>query len=357
MATPLLAESDPFLSSHLEALETDPQALGERAGRSIHCEERCQVLFRHSGWAVDRGRVAAAIARTDQPDSRQQAFHDCGSFAHVLRSLEDPNKYRLAGSSCHDRFCLPCATERSRVIARNVCEAISEREVRFVTLTIRTESLTLENSLQKLYRGFQSLRRRAMWKRAVRGGVAFLELTYNPELRRWHPHLHCLVDGTWLDQKALRKAWYSVTGDSFIVDVRRPCNPEAVARYVAKYASKPFNTTFLRNTDLLDEAIVALKGRKLCLVFGTWRGLVLTATPDTGGWEHVASLARIIARAAIGCADCLRIIRTLTDQDMTGIYERAPPEPPFVTQPPNPDVQLEWFGTWSHDGTYRCPND
>lgn len=356
-ATRPLVETDPFLSSHLEALETDPQAIGERAGRSVQCESRVQILFRHSGWAVDRRRVAASIARTGQPDSRQDAFRDCGSMAHVLRSIEDPTKYRLAGSACHDRFCLPCAAERSRVIAHNVCEAIADREIRFVTLTIKTDGLSLATALDKLYDSFQKLRRRAMWHRAIFGGIAFLEITYNKKLERWHPHLHCLVDGTWIDQKRLRSTWYEITGDSFIVDIRRPACNKAVGNYVAKYASKPFNTTFLRNETLLDEALVALKGRKLCLTFGRWRGLVLTATPDVGTWEHVASLARVISRAANGDTSCQRILRSLTDQDLAPIYERAPPEPPYVVQRPNPDIQLEWFGTWQHDGTFKCPND
>lgn len=349
-------EIPPAISSRLEALETDPQDAGIRAGRSVQCESRCQILFRHSGWEPDRQRVAASLARTDQPDSRRNAFHDCGSTAYVLRSLEDPSHYRLAGSACHDRFCIPCAHERSRVIAANVIEAIGNREIRFVTITIKSESMTLRNSLQKLYSCFSALRRRAIWHRSVFGGIAFLELTYNRDLKRWHPHLHCLVDGTWIDGKALRSAWYAITGDSFIIDIRRPANNKTVASYVAKYASKPFNTTFLRDPDLLDEAVIALKGRKLCLSFGRWRGLQLTATTDSGNWEHVASLQYVLSAAAGGNEACKAILASLTDRDLTNILSRAPPLPPTRPSPPRHHDQLTWFGTWDHDGTfrYRC---
>ncbi len=344
-------------SSRLEAPETTPQHVWERAGRSVECEGRVALLFRHSGWQPDRKRIAESLTRTEQTCSRIEAFHDCGSHAYVLRNVDDPERYRIAGSACHDRFCLPCASERSSIIAHNVVEIIDNREIRFVTLTIQCSTLTLTRSLDKLFSAFSSLRRVEPWKTSVLGGVAFLEITYSKRSCVWHPHLHCLVDGTWIDQHALKEAWLRITADSYIIDIRRPANKDSVARYAAKYASKPFNTTYVRNRDLLDEAIVALKGRRLCTTFGTWRGQILTATPDDGAWEHVASLDSVIARAASGNVDCCAILTSLTNANLDHIYARAPPVPKDRAPMPDPDVQLEWFGTWQHDGTYKTPYD
>ena len=38
----------------------------------------------------------------------------------------------------------------------------------------------------------------------------------------WHPHVHmfALLD-TWIDQEHLSETWHEITGDSFIVDIRR----------------------------------------------------------------------------------------------------------------------------------------
>ena len=48
------------------------------------------------------------------------------------------------------------------------------------------------------------------------------ENTYNEKTGEWHPHIHmfALVD-SWIDQQEFAEYWQSLTGDSYIVDVRR----------------------------------------------------------------------------------------------------------------------------------------
>jgi hypothetical protein len=55
----------------------------------------------------------------------------------------------------------------------------------------------------------------------VAGGIASYEIT-NHEENGWHPHVHmiCLLTD-WIDQKTLSQEWEEITGDSFIVDIRR----------------------------------------------------------------------------------------------------------------------------------------
>ena len=352
-----LAETDPFLSSFLEAPETKSRHAVDTAGRSIQLESRISVMFRHSGWHEDRMRIAKSLVRTDQPDHRREAFADCGLQAFVLRSIDDPTRYRVAGSCCHDRFCLPCATERSCIIAGNVLDLAKDRELRFLTLTLKSNETTLKKQLDKLYVSFQALRRRAFWKRAVSGGVAFLELKRSRSTDRWHPHLHCLLEGTWIGHTDIRRAWYFITGDSFIIDIRPIHDNQHATRYVTKYASKPFNSSFVKRPDLLDEALVALRNRKLAVTFGRWRGLLLTATPDEGAWEHVASLSDVIQRAASGDDACISILASLTDKDMAPIYARAPPWEQTVPKPPRRIDQLDFFGVWQADGSFRYRMD
>ena len=44
----------------------------------------------------------------------------------------------------------------------------------------------------------------------------------NEKTGEWHPHVHmfALLD-TWIDQEHLSETWHEITGDSFIVDIRR----------------------------------------------------------------------------------------------------------------------------------------
>ncbi len=353
MAKPisLIQATAPVSPTLLEALESNPQFQEIEAGRSITDDTRLPVIFRHSGWQPQRRLIAESLARTNQTFTRRQSFLHCGSHAYVLRNVEDPTRYRIAGSSCHDRFCLPCAKERSSVIAHNVLDLIKQKKVRFLTLTLKASPVPLSDSLDKLYASFQTLRRRSLWTRAVDSGVAFLELTWSSRSERWHPHLHCLIEGRWLDQAKLKRLWYQITTDSFIVDIRRPSNSGAIAAYVTKYASKPFNTSFLQKTALLDEAIVALQGRKLAVTFGRWRGVLLTKKPDDGTWEHVGTLDDFIIRAAHGDTDARQILESLATDDLTDLYARAPPHTHTVSLPCHSSSQRTWFHDWHKNHT------
>lgn len=349
---------DRYPGAHLapvQAQEEDLQWWASSAGQSIQDDDRTSVIFRHSGWHRVRRLIAEALYRTDQSFARQQEFKHCGSHAYVLRNCDDPEEYRIAGSCCRDRFCLPCGTERGCIIANNITDLIGTREIRFVTFTIKTHAEPLTQQLDKLYRSFQAIRRRGIWKQRVTGGVALLELKWSNRGDRWHPHLHCLIEGGWIDRKRLQRAWHEITGDSFVVDIRRPPNMQSVTRYVTKYVSKPFNSTFVNEREHLDEAILALKGRKLLVTFGRWRGKQLTSVPHDGTWEKVGDLMYIINRAAQGDEDCRAIMAKLTSRDLTELYARAPPPEPRKPELRESDRQLDWLGTWQHDGTFKYP--
>ena len=99
----------------------------------------------------------------------------------------------------------------------------------FVTLTVRNGDDLKErfNHLKDSFKVYQS--RRRDWLKKGRGynefckahGIVYAyEITNNG--KGWHPHLHMilLVDD-WIDKDKLSAEWYAITGDSFIVDVRR----------------------------------------------------------------------------------------------------------------------------------------
>lgn len=308
--------------------------------------------FRHSGWKHNRLLVYRSLRRTEQCPNRQRSFSECGSQSYVLQSIEHPQVYKVAGSSCHDRFCLPCASDRARCIAMNVLDFIEDRKLRFLTLTLKASADPLSEQLDKLYSSFQALRRRRFWTKHVTGGMAFLELTFNAKADTWHPHFHIIIEGTYLDHSQLRKLWYYITGDSFVVDIRPVPDNRTTGRYVTKYASKPFNNTFLNRDYALDEAVVALKGRKLLFTFGKWRGLTTITTPDDSSWQYIAPLDNVIANAARGDSDALKILHGLTDADILPILARVSALPPPAPQPPPVLKQLTFFGAWNDHGDY-----
>jgi hypothetical protein len=138
----------------------------------------------------------------------------------------------------------------------------------FITLTLADTKDGLCSAVTRLLKGFRDLRRWRLWEERVKGGIAIIEIKWSDKAMRWHPHLHIMAEGKYIDQGELSDAWRSITGDSYIVDIQRVTNLGEVVRYVTKYASKPMNTSFCGTPTLLDEAIVALRGKRLIVPFG-----------------------------------------------------------------------------------------
>lgn len=332
--------------SQVHPLESAPQVNRAWVGEAISNDKRPAMLFRHSGWARHRRLIADSLIRTGQSWNRQESFADCGSHAYVMRSIDDPTKHRIAGSCCHDRFCLPCAKGRAHTIAGNVLEYVRKVEIRFLTLTIKTDQQPLAWQIDKLYTAFQALRRTRLWKARIDGGVAFLEVKRSDRANRWHPHLHCLITGKFIDKRRLSTTWHAITGDSYIVDIRRPKDDEQVLSYVTKYASKPVNNTFINKPEWLDEAITALAGRKLALTFGRWRSLKLSPIPDPGAWEYVCPLTQLLNQAGLHVPSALRILESLGYEDLGDILPRPPPEPSPPEHPAMTGHQRALFNLW-----------
>lgn len=296
--------------------------------------------FRHSGWHRERKLVHASLVRTSQTLARRKAFEACGHRAWVYQSADDPRHFRMGGSSCRDRWCLPCAQERARIIASNIAERLPGQRSRFLTLTLQSSDTPLADQLQRLYAAFAKLRKTKCFRKGATGGVATIEVTFSPERQQWHPHLHVLLSGKYIPHSEIRAEWLRCTGDSTIVHINLVRSKDAAARYVAKYVSKPLSNSFVNRPDRLDEIISAMKGRRLCLTFGDWRGVSLTNAPDPGEWILVGSLDDVCDKALRGDTDALAVIDALAGQrahDLMTLAARSRPPP---RQEPPVDVQL-----------------
>lgn len=282
--------------------------------------------FTHSGWALTRKRVIASMFRTRQADSRVQAFMTCGSATWIERAKEDSSRFRLRQNMCHDRLCQVCGGCRSRKISEIICNMMEGKRCRFITLTLKGKAGDkLADIIDRLMRSFRYLRSHPVWADAVDGGAAFIEVKRGDRSGFWHPHLHILCEGRFLPQGDLSDAWRSITKDSFRVDIR-DANKGRAHAYVTKYASKPLNSTFANNEEWLDEAMQALRGRRLVTCFGTWYGTPLSTAEDdeladdiidASGWNWFAMADDLIEDAAKGNYESMNLIRAIP-----GMYER-----------------------------------
>lgn len=322
-----LVESAHLPSSRLDTRETTAHNTGQSAPLGAdEASEDPEVAFRHSGWQKRRSRVSLALQRIDPDSSRAARFHACGNHAWILQSDEDPDRYKVACSKCHDRLCIPCARERGRRVAARVAQLSKDKSIRFVTLTLRINYEPLGDQVTRLIRCFSRLRRRVCWRSTQVGGVAFLELKRRPGSHTWHPHIHIITEGVDIRKAVLSDAWLDITGDSFIVDIR-DCNSEGKAAwYAAKYSGKAVHNGVENDPEMLEEAIVALKGRRLHTCFGCWSLSDADDDLPACGWHGVATLRSVLDGCAAGDLASRRIVALLNGDDSCSTEPRSPPD-------------------------------
>lgn len=181
-------------------------------------------------------------------------------------------------------LCPVCARIRAAKQVSRYLERLDiikkEKPVRLALLT-----LTVKNGddlqerfqhLQKSWKKYQKKRRD--W---VKKGTGFNELckvngsVFSYEITKkdngWHPHIHAIVNlDEWINQDKLIEEWRSITGDSYICDIRRiKDDPAKGFLEVFKYALK---FSELELEDNL-KAYETLRGRRLQGSFGSFHGV------------------------------------------------------------------------------------
>jgi hypothetical protein len=199
--------------------------------------------------------------------TKWESLVNCHS--HMYFAVEkETGKVSVWGSGCKQRWCPVCSAIRARGVAyRAVNWLRTLREPKFLTLTLQHSARPLNLQIDTLYHAFSRLRSRVWWKRSVRQGVWFSQVTYNPETATWHPHLHCVIDMSFIRQSKISESWLSVTGDSKVVDIRRVRDDRSLSRYVSRYVSRPQLLSALPR-ERQPELYYAYHGRRLCGFFG-----------------------------------------------------------------------------------------
>lgn len=281
-------------------------------------------LHTHAQFSDTRQAIQRGMMRTNQTADRVLRYMQCADTTWVYRDVDELTKYKLVSNRCGDRMCPACGKIRSTRVGDALaahCEHM--HHLRFITLTLGDTSAGLAASLDRLYLHFRSLRATDWWQANVRGGAAFLEVKWSDRAKRWHPHFHLIVEGGYIPQPDLQAIWHGISKDSFIVDIRACSSGEAAAGYAAKYASKPLIASFAGTPALCDQALRALKGRRLFFCFGSWYGTSLSNSLLTEGllddeadpqWESIGALRDIIHAAAGGHVPAVLVWADLREQ-------------------------------------------
>ena len=302
-------------------------------------------VFRHTHWNDQRQRIFDALQDLELSRARLVRYAACGTHCRVVQSDDDPDRYATQSDTCHDRWCQPCATERARRIATHIRTHIAGKRIRMLTLTLKHSDAPLSLQLDRLRDCLRILRRSSLWRGRVTGGCTMFECKWSHDTQAWHPHAHLLITGRYLPHPDLKKLWYKITGDSFIVHIR-PCDSDAkAAAYVAKYVGKPWTGDVERSPHLLAQLIVALEGRRLCHTFGNWKGLHLSEPINTGSWHYVCDLDDLLTRAKSREQEAVTILGLLDSTNRSESVLQAPTMPAVARDPPG----IPWLWTEQTD--------
>lgn len=164
--------------------------------------------------------------------------------------------------------------------------------------------LSLGEGIRKLQKSFSRLRRSALWKRSIRGGVYVIEITGSAG--SWHPHIHALVEQKFISWRLFQAEWNRLTGATAFHVKKIPAG--AAERYITKYLTKPAGSP----ADV-ESIAQELRHVRLFQPFGSWHGKI-------GSWT----------KAEYPCPDCgecvwLPIDLFNPDRDPIIPQERPPP--------------------------------
>lgn len=183
-------------------------------------------------------------------------------------------------NACSLRICPHCAHRRAKILATRTQEQLSGKtDLRYAVLAERNSS-NLHAGIKSLWTAWSSLRRSVRWKRKVKGCIVALEVTYNPEMKTWHPHLNVLMEGDYFPFKELNQMWIKATNGNGRTSRIQAANESTVfelLKYTLKVAERDKETRefylIFDDPAAIDEFLSAVYGSRLVRSYGALRCL------------------------------------------------------------------------------------
>ena len=247
-----------------------------------------------------------------------QKLNTCGNFL-LFKNFYTIDQTKLAKFYvCSQHLLCPfCAGIRASKAIQKYTERVDEvlkknRKLKpvLITLTVKNGTDLSERSAHLIKSLRTLIKRRQDYNKKGRGFNEFCKIngamysyenTYNEQTKEWHPHVHmfALLDD-WIDQEQLSETWHEITGDSFVVDIRKVKKDKQfgyskAAAEVCKYALK-FGDLSVENTW---EAFKVLKGKRLSGAFGSLYGVKIPENladdmPDEKDLPYLEMLYRFV---------------------------------------------------------------
>lgn len=255
---------------------------------------------------------------------------------HAQAAVTPEGFIRCIEFRCKSRLCPICEKRRSAAMFHRLNVAVKTMNApRAIHLTLAHTDTPLRDQLLRLRKCFAELRRTTLWKGKVTSGAYVVEVTFNTKEQRWHPHLHIIADGHYMQMQQLKDAWLQVTKDSHRVRIEKIYDAKKSCSYFAKYISKSNNPADLPDERLLEWAI-EIRGLRFIQCFGKLHGVKLDkrekSRTNTANLSPLGSIGAIAAAAERGDKEAGYLIgfiqscrhRRIPDAE-PGQSEKAPP--------------------------------
>ena len=232
-----------------------------------------------------KNQALQKIIRNKVSKEMFQRIEYCGSFLEFHSDITGEVKKLVKANNCENRFCPICAYKKARKEALKLSVLIRslEKDYKFLFLTLTASNVTSDNLEEeiKLYNeSFKRLTKLKLFMSAVVGYVRKLEVTYNHDLKTYHPHFHVLlaVKNNYFGRNYIKRnewleMWKSAKRDNTItqVDVRKldlSLDDKGILE-IAKYSAK--DSDYLKSQDIFDVIYKALKGKRLITYNGVFK--------------------------------------------------------------------------------------
>lgn len=185
---------------------------------------------------------------------------NCGDFCMFLATKNYDKTKLYSANFCGNRFCPMCAKRKALkdMVALDCMTKwiLEKKERRFIFLTLTVPNVcadALDDKIREMNYAYDKFVRRKSFKKAVKGYVKKLELTYNKKADSYHPHFHVLLSvskgyfsnmNQYVKRDKWLSEWQTVMNDNDItqVDIRsfRENNDKEqkaileLAKYIAK---------------------------------------------------------------------------------------------------------------------------
>ena len=289
-----------------------------------------------------RLQLRSAVRSSSLPVAQKLRFETCGANAWIQRS-HSTGRYRVVSETCKLRFCPACrlnAARHAKQWIEQVLAIKSHNDWRFVPLTSRHTREPLSTQVAKLKKAFRRLRQRRFWRERNTIGFAVLEVKVSEKDGCWHPHLHVVTRGLYMDKCKLSKEWLLATRTSMVVGIRKVHTPAYAAHYLTKYITKPPPSCVFASTDSFNEWLDAMRYVKVMTTFGNVPAYVDPRAADDypTDWEPLCSLAQCVERAHAGDPAWRAILNALmeaTDEPFDrDLFDLNATPMPAVRDPP-----------------------